>query len=173
MRRRAWCISRQRQGQQRTTAEDVFPTKKPPSSPSSNSGTAATWTPSFDPVFARSAVLLHGLAPAIHRGGRRSCSNDAAPAAPAPQKLELAYTKPAVGAEVHATAKGPARETGGIDWDRERRLGSRPRFRGSDTETTAPSNSHRRRGQARRAILHPEDYGGVHEVIAAIDGSRC
>jgi len=104
-------------------------------------------------------------------------SSTTAPAVAAPQKLNLSYEKPIVGAGVHATAAAlpPGKQveltwgtvTGG--WVIEGYY----RFRGKKYTETTTSLGRFTIGadgglDARFAI--PEDYGGVHEVIAMLDG---
>jgi hypothetical protein len=101
----------------------------------------------------------------------------AEPTVPAPQKLDLVYDKPIVGAEVHATASGlPPGKTVELTWGTVNGgwvIEGYYRFRGKKyTETTTPlarlTTDANGRLDGRFSI--PEDYGGVHEVIAKIDG---
>ena len=106
-----------------------------------------------------------------------SAPSSAAPTAAAPQKLNLVYDKPHVGAEVRATATAlpPGKQvelswgtvTGG--WVIEGYY----RFRGKKyTETTTPLGRFTTDADGRLDARFPipEDYGGVHEVFAMIDG---
>jgi hypothetical protein len=106
-----------------------------------------------------------------------AASAASAPATPAPQKLNLMYDKPVVGAEVRATATAlPAGKQGELTWGTVNGgwvIEGYYRFRGKKyTETTVPLGRFTTDGEgkldARFSI--PEDYGGVHEVIATIDG---
>jgi len=105
----------------------------------------------------------------------------AAPAAgePAPQKLELNYDSATVGAMVHATASalppGKAVEltwgtvTGG--WVVEGYY----HFRGKkykESQTTLGHFTTDDAGRLDASFAIPEDYGGVHEVIALMDGKN-
>ncbi len=105
----------------------------------------------------------------------------AAPAAaPAPVSvpaLTLTYTKPTVGAEVRVAAAGlPAGKTVDLMWETVSGgwvIEGYYRFRGKKYEGTTASLGRfpvdaNGRLEARFAI--PEDYGGVHDVMALIDG---
>jgi hypothetical protein len=117
-----------------------------------------------------------------------SCSSPSSPAAessaaPAPssgedvQRLNFSYDKPVVGARVTVSATGlpPGREaelqwatvTGG--WVIEDYY----HFRGkkyTDTTTSLGRFSIDREGRLAAQFTIPEDYGGVHDVIAVVDG---
>jgi hypothetical protein len=117
-----------------------------------------------------------------------SCSSPASPAAessdaPAPssdedvQRLQFTYDKPVVGARVTVSATGlpPGREaelqwatvTGG--WVIEDYY----HFRGkkyTDTTTSLGRFPIDREGRLAAQFTIPEDYGGIHDVMAVVDG---
>jgi hypothetical protein len=117
-----------------------------------------------------------------------SCSSPSSPAAqssaaPAPasgedvQRLQFTYDKPVVGARVSVSATGlpPGREaelqwatvTGG--WVIEDYY----HFRGkkyTDTTTSLGRFPIDREGRLAAQFTIPEDYGGIHDVIAVVDG---
>src|SRR2546427_5927411 len=128
--------------------------------------------------------ILIGIVAAISGCSRSqsAVASNSAAAAPSseapPRSLDLTYGKPAiVGASVHATAAGlPRGKTVDLAWGTVTGgwvIEDYYHFRGKKySETTATMgqftvDSSGRLG-ARFAI--PEDYGGVHEVIALIDG---
>jgi hypothetical protein len=92
--------------------------------------------------------------------------------------LDLAYDKPAVvGTQVHATATGlPSGKTVELSWgtveggwvvqDYYQFLGKKY----SETTTTLGQFAVDAEGRLDARFKVPEDYGGVHEVIARIDG---
>jgi hypothetical protein len=92
--------------------------------------------------------------------------------------LDLAYDQPAVvGATAHATAAGlPAGKTVDLTWGTVTGgwvVEDYYRFRGKKySETTTSLGQFRvdAGGRLSAAFVVPEDYGGVHEVIARIDG---
>jgi hypothetical protein len=93
------------------------------------------------------------------------------------QKLTLAYQKPEVGAEVHATAEGlPPGKRVELTWGTVNGgwvIEGYYRFRGKKyTETTSPLGEFTTDDSGRLDVRFavPEDYGGVHEVIAVVDG---
>jgi hypothetical protein len=101
----------------------------------------------------------------------------APPTTAAPQRINLTYDKPIVGAEVRATATGlPAGKQTELTWGTVNGgwvIEGYYHFKGKKySETTAPLGRFMTDADgkldARFAI--PEDYGGVHEVIATIDG---
>src|SRR5690348_5509993 len=105
-------------------------------------------------------------------------------AAPAPSatanssSLELTYDKPAVvGASVHATARGlPPGKSVDLTWGTVNGgwvVEDYYHFRGkkySDTSSKLGEFRVDSNGQLDARFKIPEDYGGVHEVIALIDG---
>ena len=136
--------------------------------------------------FLRSAAL-HVTALAAAAGLSASCSSPASSAAPASpaadaaapvQKLELTYSKPAtVGAPVTASAMGlPAGKTVDLQWATVTGgwvVEDYYHFQGKKySETTMslgsfPVNSG---GRFEATFKIPEDFGGVHDIIATIDG---
>jgi hypothetical protein len=130
--------------------------------------------------------LLAGCALALSACSRSSStiSQAAVSAAAAPDggaasaSLDLSYDKPAVvGTSVHATAKGlPAGKTVTLNWGTVTGgwvIEDYYHFRGkkySET-TTKLGNFHTdSSGRLEASFTIPEDYGGVHEVLAVIDG---
>jgi hypothetical protein len=109
-----------------------------------------------------------------------AASADALPAAAEPdvgiQKLELTYDKPVVGAKVRAVAGGlPAGKTVGLKWETVTGgwlVEDYYYFRGKKySETTLslgefPVDTN---GRLDATFLIPEDFGGVHDVVATID----
>ena len=92
------------------------------------------------------------------------------------QKLNLTYERPVVGAEVKVVASGlPAGKTVDLKWSTVTGgwvIEDNYYFRGKKySETTSslgkfPVDS---RGRLDASFTIPEDYGGVHDVVAAID----
>jgi hypothetical protein len=92
------------------------------------------------------------------------------------QKLNLTYDKPVVGAKVHVAASGlPAGKTADLKWSTVTGgwiIEDDYYFRGKKySETTSslgkfPVDAN---GRLDATFLIPEDYGGVHDVIAMID----
>ncbi len=92
------------------------------------------------------------------------------------QKLDLTYDKPAVGAKVRAVAAGlPAGKTADLKWGTVTGgwvIEDYYYFRGKKySETTSslgkfPVDAN---GRLDATFMIPEDYGGVHDVIAMID----
>jgi hypothetical protein len=123
----------------------------------------------------RSAVNPAGpKGPALHASG-------AAPASATNTQLatlDLAYDKPAVaGAAVRATASGlPAGKTVNITWGTVTGgwvVEDYYHFRGkkySEKTTTLGEFPADANGRLNARFVVPEDYGGVHEVIARVDG---
>jgi hypothetical protein len=115
-----------------------------------------------------------------------SCSQttSSAPAPPADklpgsplQKLELKYEKPVVGAEVRATATGlPAGKTVDLKWSTVTGgwlIEDYYYFRGkkySETTSSLGNFAIDSSGRLDARFTIPEDYGGVHDVVAVIDG---
>jgi len=107
-----------------------------------------------------------------------SCSRPTAAAKPDTpvQKLNLTYEKPVVGAEVKAAASGlPAGKTVDLKWSTVTGgwvIEDNYYFRGKKySETTSslgkfPVDSN---GRLDARFTIPEDYGGVHDVVATID----
>src|SRR5213594_824915 len=93
------------------------------------------------------------------------------------QKLELTYDKPVVGAKVRAAASGlPAGKTVDLKWSTVAGgwvIEDNYYFRGKKYSETVsslgkfPVDSN---GRLDASFAIPEDYGGVHDVIAMIDG---
>jgi len=119
---------------------------------------------------------------ACSRSPSAIASQPAASAAPSGNttntSLDLAYDKPAVvGASVHATAAGlPPRKTVDLTWGTVTGgwvIEDYYQFRGkkySETTTTLGQFPVDSSGRLDAHFAIPEDYGGVHEVSALIDG---
>jgi hypothetical protein len=115
------------------------------------------------PPSARSSAILHAAT---------------TPDAPSVKKLALTYDKPVVGAKVRATAAGlPAGKTVDLKWTTVTGgwvIENYYYFRGRKYSETAeslgtfPVNAG---GGLDATFAIPEDYGGVHDVIATIDGT--
>ena len=91
--------------------------------------------------------------------------------------LELAYDKPVVGATVHATAAGlPPGKRVELTWGTVEGgwvVEDYYHFRGkkySETTSKLGEFSSDSSGRLDASFRIPEDYGGVHEVIALVDG---
>src|SRR5436309_829616 len=120
-------------------------------------------------------------APACSRSSAGQAAGVAA-ASPAPTSqiatLDLAYDKPAiVGAVAHATASGlSAGKTVDLTWGTVTGgwvVEDYYHFRGKKySETTTPLGHFPvdASGRVNARFVVPEDYGGVHEVIALVDG---
>mgnify|MGYP001567164098 FL=1 len=95
----------------------------------------------------------------------------------APQKLDLKYGKPFVGADVHATATGlPPGTPVELTWSTVKGgwvIEGYYHFRGKKYEESTASLGRfatDAEGRLDARFLIPEDWGGVHDVIATIDG---
>jgi hypothetical protein len=108
-----------------------------------------------------------------------SLARPASPSSPtASAALDLAYQKPAVvGASVHATAMGlPPGKTVSLTWGTVTGgwvIQDYYQFRGkkySESKSTLGEFVVDSSGRLDARFTIPEDYGGVHEVIALIDG---
>lgn len=104
-------------------------------------------------------------------------SSSAKSSGPPPQTLKLTYDAPTVGAEVRAAATGlPARQTVDLTWETVTGgwvVEDYYHFRGKKySKATSSLGKFTVDAQGRlEARFHiPEDYGGVHDVIALIDG---
>ncbi len=104
-------------------------------------------------------------------------SSAAESSATPPQTLKLTYDAPTVGAEVRATATGlPAGQTVDLTWETVTGgwvVEDYYHFRGKKySKATSSLGKFTVDAQGRlEARFHiPEDYGGVHDVIALIDG---
>ncbi len=104
-------------------------------------------------------------------------SSAAESSGPPPQTLKLTYDAPTVGAEVRATATGlPAGQTVDLTWETVTGgwvVEDYYHFRGKKySKATSSLGKFTVDAQGRlEARFHiPEDYGGVHDVIALIDG---
>lgn len=93
------------------------------------------------------------------------------------QKLELNYEKPVVGAKVRAVANGlPAGKTVDLEWDTVSGgwvIENYYYFRGRKyTKTTLSLGKFpvSASGRLEATFNIPEDYGGVHDILAKIDG---
>lgn len=94
------------------------------------------------------------------------------------QKLELTYDKPIVGAKVRAVIEGlPAGKVVELQWGTVSGgwvIENYYYFRGrkySETKLSLGKFPVDDRGRLDASFLIPEDYGGVHDVIATIDGT--
>jgi hypothetical protein len=94
------------------------------------------------------------------------------------QKLELTYDKPVVGAKVRAVIEGlPAGKTVELQWGTVAGgwvIENYYYFRGrkySETKTSLGKFPVSESGRLDASFSIPEDYGGVHDVIAMIDGA--
>jgi hypothetical protein len=131
----------------------------------------------------RSGVILLALAAASCSRGAASDSSVAGPpgAAPPPaavQTLTLSYEATSVGAPVRATASGlPAGKTVELRWETVTGgwvVEDYYRFRGKKYTPSAtvlgrfPVDA---AGRLDARFNIPEDYGGVHDVVATIDGT--
>src|SRR5207253_3038163 len=124
------------------------------------------------------AAALSGCSRSQSAAASRSVSAAAPSSEAAPRSLELTYGKPAiVGASVHATAAGlPPGKTVDLAWgtvtggwviDDYYHFGGKKYSETTNTLGQFPVDASGRL-DARFAI--PEHYGGVHEIIALIDG---
>ena len=93
------------------------------------------------------------------------------------KKLELKFEKPIVGAEVHVSATGlPADKVVELQWGTVTGgwvVSDYYHFKGKKySETTSPLGKFNTdsSGDLHARFVIPEDYGGVHEVTAFIDG---
>lgn len=131
-------------------------------------------------VFPAISLAAGGLFWSMHLTTAASQPKQSAtqPKAPAEVPLNLIYEKPAVvGTSVHVTAEGlPAGKTVDLTWGTVNGgwvIEDYYHFRGKKyTEATTvlakfPVDSN---GQLNAQFTVPEDYGGVHEVLAVIDG---
>ena len=133
--------------------------------------------------YAVAVFALAGLA-ACSRGSAsssESSTNDtsraADPSSPAVQTLKLSYDSPTVGAEVHVSAAElPAGKAVDLTWETVTGgwvVEDYYRFRGKKY-TPATTSLGRftvdERGQLEARFVIPEDYGGVHDVVATSDG---
>jgi hypothetical protein len=133
----------------------------------------------------RSGVWLAAIyAAALAACSRSSVSQEAGAAAPVPSTnahiatLDLAYDNPAVvGTMAHATANGlPIGKTVDLEWSTVTGgwvVEDYYHFRGKKYSETTTSLGHfpvNTDGRINARFLVPEDYGGVHEVIALVDG---
>jgi hypothetical protein len=133
----------------------------------------------------RSGVWLAVIAAAaLASCSRSSISQTAGAAAPAASAnaqlatLDLAYDKPAVvGTIAHATANGvPPGKTVDLEWGTVTGgwvVEDYYHFRGKKYSETTTSLGHfpvDASGRLNARFVVPEDYGGVHEVIALVDG---
>ena len=127
--------------------------------------------------------ILAGFAGMLSSCSRSPATAAAAPArgstSPSPATLDLAYDKPAVvGTRVHAAASGlPAGKTVDLGWSTVTGgwvIEDYYHFRGKKyTESTTTLGQFPVDASGRLDVRFevPEDYGGVHEVIARIDGA--
>ena len=99
------------------------------------------------------------------------------PDLPSLQKLELTYDKPVVGAKVHATAEGlPAGASVELQWGTVSGgwvIEKYYYFRGrkyAETKLSLGKFPVSASGRLDATFAIPEDYGGVHDVFASIDG---
>lgn len=101
----------------------------------------------------------------------------AAPDSASVQKLELTYDKPVVGAQVRAAVDGlPAGKTVDLEWGTVKGgwvIENYYYFRGrkySETKLSLGKFAVSASGRLDASFDIPEDYGGVHDVFASIDG---
>jgi len=123
--------------------------------------------------FVFSACLLLTFPPAQGASQQAAPKSGAAPI----QKLELKYDKPVVGAKVQVAAEGlPAGETVELKWSTVTGgwvIQNYYYFRGrkySETSLSLGKFPVSASGKLEATFAIPEDYGGVHDVIASIDG---
>ena len=135
---------------------------------------------------ARLALTASAALLAVSCSSPQSSSDAASPAAAAPeapaasadvQRLNFTYDKPVVGARVTATAEGlPAGTEAELRWGTVTGgwvIEDYYHFRGKKyTDTTIalgkfPVDA---QGRLNAQFAIPEDYGGVHDIIAVIDG---
>jgi hypothetical protein len=115
---------------------------------------------------------------AIAAAAAAACSQSSAEVKPSIATLELAYDNPAVvGAVVRATAANlPAGKTIDLQWGTVTGgwvVEDYYHFRGKKYSETTTSLAHvavDANGRLNARFVVPEDYGGVHEVMALIDG---
>jgi hypothetical protein len=126
------------------------------------------------------AVIVAAASAACSRSSVGQAASGVSPAATNSPvaTLDLAYDKPAVvGTHVNATANGlPAGKTVDLEWGTVTGgwvVEDYYHFRGKKySETTTPLGRFPvvASGRLNARFVVPEDYGGVHEVIARIDG---
>ena len=119
------------------------------------------------------ACLFVSLLSAQVTSPKAAAKSNAAPI----QKLELKYDKPIVGATVRVAAEGlPAGEPVELQWRTVTGgwvIQDYYYFRGrkySDTTLSLGKFPVNANGRLDASFVIPEDYGGVHDVIATIDG---
>jgi hypothetical protein len=98
-------------------------------------------------------------------------------AGPAVQTLKLTYPSPTVGAEVSAAATGlPAGKTVELNWETVTGgwvIEDYYHFRGkkyAESKTPLGTFTVDANGALDARFVIPEDYGGVHDIVASIDG---
>ena len=128
------------------------------------------------PLLALVAVVSCSKTAASPSGSSTAAESSAAPAA-ASQTLSLTYKSPTVGADVVAKATGlPAGKTVDLTWATVTGgwvVEDYYRFRGKkyeDATISLGTFTVDSAGALDARFTIPEDYGGVHEVLALIDG---
>jgi len=127
------------------------------------------------------ATIVAAAFAACSRSSANQAAAAASPATPANTRLaalDLAYDKPAVaGTTVHATAIGvPTGKAIDLEWGTVTGgwvIEDYYHFRGKKYTETRSSLGHfpvDASGLLNASFVVPEDYGGVHEVIALVDG---
>lgn len=126
------------------------------------------------------SVLFLGIAGCSGVGSRRPDSTATKPAASADvpyKKLDVKYDKPIVGAEVRVSGSElPAGKTAELRWGTVTGgwvIEDYYHFRGkkySETVSSLGTFPIDAKGQLDTSFKIPEDYGGVHEVTAIVDG---
>jgi hypothetical protein len=133
-------------------------------------------------------TVLRSIAIGVLAVAACSCSRSSSPAAAADtlqaatkpdtsiQKLDLTYEKPVVGAKVRAIATGlPAGQTIDLKWSTvtgDWLIEDNYYFRGKKFSETFPSLGKfpiDSNGRLDATFTIPEDYGGVHDVMATVD----
>lgn len=128
------------------------------------------------------AFALTGMVVILSASCSKPASTAAAPATATSrtpvQRLTLTYDKPVVGAAVTASATGlPAGKTAELQWATVTGgwvIEDYYYFRGkkySDTKLSLGTFPIDQNGRLEAHFTIPEDYGGVHDVIAAVDGA--
>jgi hypothetical protein len=136
-------------------------------------------------ALARLSVILLAVAGASACSGGAASSAESPATGPAPatsapssvQALNLSYEEPVVGAPVQATASGlPPGKTVELSWETVTGgwvVEDYYRFRGKKyTPSTTPLGRFTvdADGRLEARFVIPEDYGGIHDIVAAIDG---
>jgi hypothetical protein len=125
----------------------------------------------------RTAASPSESASAVASGSASGSASDSAASSSDVQTLTLTYKTPTVGADVHVAASGlPAGKTVDLTWGTVTGgwvVEDYYRFLGKKYEESSISLGKftvDRSGQLDARFTIPEDFGGVHEVVARIDG---